>query len=148
VWPLVRVAAWSHVEDCIFDTDHTASLMSFNNVMRDQSESNGLALFYSSIEWREARCIHDIRCEHFIARRFRIPEWTYKTGVSNLDEWRRLVAGNETSHEQASISATLTRLDDLKDSLVRSYKIETAGDFPLPSWALETGHRASRHQSP
>lgn len=133
-------------ENCLFDTDYIASLMSFNNNIREQCESNAPSIFQSIVEWHESRCVHDVRSQFLISRRFRNVDLPIKTPISNFEQWQILSANASVLDDDKSVVLKLSPASMSNDAVpICSYRIEGTHNESLPEWLSKTGQTNADH---
>ena len=137
------------IQNSIFDSEHTVSLISVSNFMREQFESQPENSLKSCIQWQETRCVHDSKCEHLVTRRILNIERYASTGVSSLAQWLSLVSNHQRSDETHSVSAKLIRLpDDPNDQTWPTYQFESTSTTQLPHWVDQVGPTAASPSKP
>ena len=141
------------VEDCIFDSKHTFTLMSLSTLVREQIESNSIPTLRSCLEWSETRCIYNSACEHLITRRIKNVDRPMRTEVSSLEQWLALRSTKlaDATDSDFPIAAKMTREPARTFSGLREeYRFESISAGPLPPWTEQIGPRieqASLHSN-
>ncbi len=132
------------VQDSIFDTEHAISLVSLAATTRDQIESQPIPALSTCIDWSEARCVYDEKCNFLITRRIKIAERAFPTSVSSHEQWLALrpKEGDVSIAEDTSLTAKMTRIPATSaEASMESYRFESPSGITLPSWVDQIGPR-------
>jgi hypothetical protein len=132
------------MQDSILDTGHAISLVSLSVPVREMIESQPVPFLRSSVEWSEARCLYDDKCDFLITRRIRFAERANPTSVSSLEHWLALRSSEAESTIDGNVARTakMTRIPATgAEDLLGTYHFESTSGIPLPSWTNKVGPR-------
>ena len=137
------------MQDSIFDAGHAISLVSLAVTVRDLIESQPIPSLRSCIDWSEARCLYNDKCDFLITRKIKFVERAYPTSVSSLEQWLALRSSETDSiiEENVSRTAKMSRIPATgAEALMDSYQFQSTSGIPLPSWTDQVGPRENSMQ--
>ena len=137
------------MQDSIFDAGHAISLVSLSVTVRELIESQPIPSLRSCIDWSEARCLYNDKCDFLITRKIKFVERAYPTSVASLEQWLALRSSETDSTIEGNVSRTakMSRIPATgADALMDSYQFQSTSGIPLPSWTDQVGPRENSMQ--